>query len=143
MRTPGSVCLPLVCLAVSSWAATTSSAPARLAALKAEVEECHKKAVEVYMRGKWDALPAALKAAERQPTLLTPQQRLDLAYMRRTAAEFRPTWWNSCTTASLMSTVTRLPSKSSGFSHFRGCRSPTGCISLMFVIATTFCHPGE
>jgi hypothetical protein len=96
MRTPGSVCLPLVCLAVSSWAATTSSAPAKLAALKAEVEECHKKAVEVYMRGKWDALPAALKAAERQPTLLTPQQRLDLAYMRRTAAEFRPTWWNSC-----------------------------------------------
>lgn len=57
--------------------------------------ETYTDALNAYMRGNWDAFADAMKSAEKT-TGLSAQEKSDLAYMKKSAAEFRPAWWSSC-----------------------------------------------
>jgi hypothetical protein len=68
-----------------------------------DAEGAYKALVEAYLHGKWDALGDAAKAAERIQGLMTPQQRQDIAYIRKAAAECHPPWWTNCKSTSKVS----------------------------------------
>lgn len=76
-------------------AAVRSEADEKRAKARAEAEEALGKIVAAYMEGRWDDLKQQLRDAARHVYSFTPQERIDLAHIRRTAAEFQPTWWKS------------------------------------------------
>jgi len=77
---------------VATPGAVRAQTPDKTAAATAAFE----KIVSAYLNGKWDELPNAQREANRYVARLTPKQRVDMAYIRTTALEFRPPWWKLC-----------------------------------------------
>ena len=65
------------------------------AAAARQAQEYYRNVERAYMEGRWKELSAALRVSGRYNARLTRQQRANLAYIRRTAAEFRPPWWQA------------------------------------------------
>jgi hypothetical protein len=58
--------------------------------------ESYDKMVAAYMKGDWAALGDELKSVDKLLRFMTPAQRLDVKYVRDSAAEYRPAWWSEC-----------------------------------------------
>jgi len=63
---------------------------------KAEAKEAYEKVVRAYLTSDWGELAKAQKEAARRTAHMTPSQRGDLLYVRKTAPEYRPAWWRAC-----------------------------------------------
>ena len=61
---------------------------------------CYDAIVKAYMNGQWDGLDEELGKYSRHSLRMTPQQRKDVLYIRKTAPEYRPSWWKACKSTS-------------------------------------------
>jgi len=91
-----------VALCPLAWAgpATRPDPAAAARAARKEAQEYYEKVERAYMQGRWTELTAALKISGRYNARLTRQQRMNLVYMRRSAREFRPSWWEATKSSS-------------------------------------------
>jgi hypothetical protein len=95
----------LLALAVAVAAGAVGAAPASKPAVETgkpkakdvkDAKEAFDAVAAAYMTNNWDGLQEAQKALQRYVGQLTQQQRGDLAYIRATAGDFRPSWWKAC-----------------------------------------------
>jgi len=63
----------------------------------------YQELATAYLADDWDALPGLLKSTRRHQRFLTREQRSDVAYIQKTAKEFRPKWWSKCSSSSNIS----------------------------------------
>jgi hypothetical protein len=84
-------------------ATATSALAADDQARTAEAQKAYEDLVYAYMHydsASWDT---AYKEASKQYNSFSTKQKGDVSYMRRTAAEFRPTWWKNCKSSTSVS----------------------------------------
>jgi hypothetical protein len=77
------------------WLSLAAAAP-QDDAKQAKVKEAYDKVAQAYLNSDWAELANAQKETARHATSMTREQRAELLYIRKTAAEFRPPWWKSC-----------------------------------------------
>lgn len=68
-----------------------------------EEDAWYKKLETAYMHADWDAFEEYVRDAREMNRGLSREQRVNLAYMRKTMREFRPDWWENCRSSSNVS----------------------------------------
>ena len=63
---------------------------------KTPAQEAYDKVAEAYLNSQWAELKQAQIEAASHARGFTPPQRIDIAYIRKTAPEFCPPWWKLC-----------------------------------------------
>lgn len=67
----------------------------RQAEMKAEATERYEAILSAYMNSRFDEFEEAMRGSGRYIRYLEPQQRGNVAYMRKSIQEFRPDWWDN------------------------------------------------
>ena len=80
----------------------------KLAQANQKATECYKSCAELYMKGKWAELKTALKGSRTHFRYMTPKQRINMTYIRRSMVECRPPWWKKTRSASSVSFTARI-----------------------------------
>jgi hypothetical protein len=88
---PAWAVLGVLCVSAGVGAAPGANAEARRKATAA-----YDKVAEAYLNSRWAELKEAEKQAGRCAKHMTPRQRAELVYVRKTAPAFRPGWWTAC-----------------------------------------------
>ncbi|MBS3821366.1 MAG: hypothetical protein GVY16_01010 [Planctomycetes bacterium] len=70
---------------------------------KSEAEQWYDKLESAYMNARWDEYVELDASGRRHLRELTRQHRVNAIYMKKTAREFRPGWWEKCRSASNIS----------------------------------------
>jgi len=58
-----------------------------------KAQELYDQVVDAYLHSRWNEMAEAEKALGRRTSLLSPEQREDLRYIRMAMAKIRPRWW--------------------------------------------------
>ena len=63
---------------------------------KDDANQCYEEFVRAYLDSNWSELKALERKIVRLGVHLTARQRSDVAYVRKTAPTYRPSWWKAC-----------------------------------------------
>jgi hypothetical protein len=72
-------------------------------AATAEAQSCYEQLLDTYLHFEAKAWDTVCKASLKFTGSFTAQQKADIAYMRKTALEYRPDWWKSTKSSSSVS----------------------------------------
>jgi len=76
--------------------AVVSAAAEKPQPTKQQATQRCQRIVRAYLNSEWTELAEALPMSSKELALLTPEQRKDVQYVRKAAAECRPGWWQAC-----------------------------------------------
>ncbi|MGB2822821.1 MAG: hypothetical protein WBF17_17690 [Phycisphaerae bacterium] len=85
--------MAVVCVIASALAAAPAADAA--AAAKEQAAQRYEQIANAFLNSKWAELAEALPVPASQLRYMTPQQRDDVAYVRKTITECRPRWWKA------------------------------------------------
>jgi hypothetical protein len=74
-----------------------------MAKFRAEATEAYESIVKAYLSNDWDTLGKLKRSTRRHQRFLNREQRRDVAYINKTAKDFRPKWWDQCSSSSNIS----------------------------------------
>jgi len=94
MRDSGGMRSALALGFLVAWGASGVGA-ASIEEAKEQARKEYQRMADAFLASDWSELAEALKMPAGQLRLLTPGQRADVAYVRKTAAECRPAWWKA------------------------------------------------
>jgi hypothetical protein len=90
--------------ATASTAAPNVQAPDDpMARFRKDAALAYEELVGAYLNSDWDALTEQLKTIRRHRRFFNRQQRSDVAYIQKSAKDFRPKWWTQCSSSSNIS----------------------------------------
>lgn len=92
---------------VAADAATDATAEAEAddptAVLREEAAAAYDEIAAAYLKNDWEALPLLTRSIRKHIRFLDRQQRLDVTYIQKSYKDFRPKWWNKCSSSSNIS----------------------------------------
>ncbi len=74
-----------------------------MAAYREEAALAYQELVQAYLKNDWDKLQELTRAIRRHNRFFDRDQRDDVAYIQKSADDFRPGWWDKCASASNIS----------------------------------------
>ena len=73
---------------------------AKEAEARQAAQDCYDQIVTAYLDSDWAKTDQALAGYGKHSLRMTPEQKKDIAYLRTTMPEYRPTWWKYCRSTS-------------------------------------------
>lgn len=74
-----------------------------MASYRAEAAAAYQELVQAYLKNDWDTLDELTRTIRRHTRFFDRDQRNDVVYIQKNTKDFRPKWWDKCSSASNIS----------------------------------------